>query len=166
MNAMESRDGVVRCQDTFICDQVVALVQAARSTYGDLIEAGWIPVTAPDAARPAVTAADPRVVEVVVPILRAWGLQSHHGEWSDTETRERAARNIAAALAEAGIGDVAEAERRALTETADAWQLGQWAVLIPAIKVMEQPQRIFGAAQAVTDWLRARAATEDARAET
>lgn len=43
MNAMESRDGVVRCQDWTICEQVVALVAGARTTYDDLIEAGWTP---------------------------------------------------------------------------------------------------------------------------
>lgn len=44
MNAMESRDGVVRCQDRFICDQVAALVKDARPTFDQLVEAGWTSV--------------------------------------------------------------------------------------------------------------------------
>ena len=47
MNAMESRYGVVRCQDQFICQQVVALVADERPTYYQLIEAGWKPVNPP-----------------------------------------------------------------------------------------------------------------------
>lgn len=47
MRGMESRDGVVRCQDRHICEQVEALIRGARSTYADLIEAGWKP-TIPD----------------------------------------------------------------------------------------------------------------------
>ena len=43
-----SHHGVIRCQDWYICEQVVALVEGARSTYADLIEAGWEPAT-PDA---------------------------------------------------------------------------------------------------------------------
>jgi len=43
MNAMESRDGVVRCQDQFICEQVVALVADATTSFYKLIAAGWTP---------------------------------------------------------------------------------------------------------------------------
>ena len=43
MNGVYSHFGVVRCQDHHICAQVVALVAGARSTYDDLIEAGWKP---------------------------------------------------------------------------------------------------------------------------
>lgn len=44
MTGIYSHHGVVRCQDTSICSQVVALVADARSTYDDLVEAGWKPV--------------------------------------------------------------------------------------------------------------------------
>jgi hypothetical protein len=46
---------------------------------------------------------------------------------------------------------------QALREAADAWQWDQWTILTPKIKAETQPQRIIGAAQAVTDWLRDRA---------
>lgn len=52
---------------------------------------------------------------------------------------------------------VADAEARALREAADKWQWGEWTVLTAPIKAASQPQRIIGAAQAVTDWLRDRA---------
>lgn len=53
-----------------------------------------------------------------------------------------------------------EAAADALTAAADVWQWGGWTVLTEPIKAAEQPQRIIGAAQAVTDWLRARAESE------
>lgn len=67
------------------------------------------------------------------------------------------AREIAAALAPLIAGWLAEAEAAALREAADEWQTGAWTVLTPPIKAPTQPQRIIGAAQAVTDWLRDRA---------
>lgn len=53
---------------------------------------------------------------------------------------------------------LAEARAEALRGAADAWQVGEWTVLTKPIKAGEQIQRILGAAQAVTDWLRSRAA--------
>jgi hypothetical protein len=52
INGIYSHHGVVRCQDHFICAQVVTLVEGARSTYADLIEAGWKPVDRADHAQP------------------------------------------------------------------------------------------------------------------
>lgn len=52
----------------------------------------------------------------------------------------------------------ARGAERALREVADAWRGGQWTVITPKIKAESQPQRIIGTAQAVTDWLRNRAA--------
>lgn len=52
---------------------------------------------------------------------------------------------------------VEAAKAEALREAADKWQWGEWTVLTAPIKAVSQPQRIIGAAQAVTDWLRDRA---------
>lgn len=50
-----------------------------------------------------------------------------------------------------------QARADALREAADEWQVGAWTVLTAPIKAESQPQRILGAARAVTDWLRDRA---------
>lgn len=51
----------------------------------------------------------------------------------------------------------AQGAAEALRDAAHAWQTGEWTVLTEPIKAPEQPQRIIGASQAVTDWLRERA---------
>jgi hypothetical protein len=69
----------------------------------------------------------------------------------------------AAVVAEPGDAAIDTAVRtaveRALLDAASAWQWGQWTVLTPQVKAGS----VIGAAQAVTDWLRERAAMEAGR---
>ena len=46
---------------------------------------------------------------------------------------------------------------QALRDAADAWQWGEWAAITEPAKRPEQVPRILSIADAVTDWLRARA---------
>lgn len=74
------------------------------------------------------------------------------GEWYGPDTWQQHVANSA------DFRRILSDERAAaLREAADRWQWGEWTVLTTPIKAESQPQRIIGAAQAVTDWLRARA---------
>lgn len=96
-------------------------------------------------------------------------------EWYENDPGEPAPLNDAALIAAAvnalpALLDAADerdaairqARADALREAADAWQWGEWTAITEPIKAREQPQRIIGAAQAVTDWLRARVERESA----
>lgn len=72
--------------------------------------------------------------------------------------------HLAGALADLLAAERQRGREEALREAGDAWQMGEWTVLTSEIKAAsDNIQRVIGAAQVVTDWLRARGEGPDGR---
>ena len=81
------------------------------------------------------------------------------GPWEDlTEAQREAWREGIEPVLAAAIPLVTPAiKAAALREAADAWQWGGWSTIAEPAKRPERVPRILGIANAVTDWIRARA---------